>query len=381
LSARRQPKPNSDRVGRTLLALERTASTSRVLNLLAIQAESGDHPDHAAAPMFQNKVLNSALILKHRVRSDDLFMFEDVKPTATKVIIPFERSDLGLGGKSFFVGQKGWVDLLRGACNDHSGMVRDLTTLRLIDMLPSLDPFVLREHLRRNGMIVAPCYFALSPADLELMQRFVGDQIGRLIQAAYGDSGASNVQHVDRLVRALLSTEVDDRLEPLRQTLKLEGSSFREGVFSWKGFLYYKWTVATLWPQLDTVIDEILGLSVTGARDEETQAYLDAVPKRVQKAVAKDRQAIARALKVYDDAFSEMIQNSRPQAFREFLLRAPEMFAALGEKVGVVSHIASFWRYRFSNGGKATTHVEDALDIFQDFETGLGISAASDPAR
>ncbi|MDB5457849.1 MAG: hypothetical protein JWP92_3434 [Caulobacter sp.] len=377
MSARRQSKPNSDRVGRTLLALERTASTSRVLNLLAIQAESGQHPDHGVAPMFQNKVLNSALILKHRVRSDDLFMFEDVKPTATKVIIPFERSDLGLGGKSLFIGQKGWVELLRGACNDHSGMVRDLTTLRLIDMLPSLDPFVLREHLRRNGMIVAPCYFALSPADLEQMQRFVGDQIGRLIQVAYGDSSAKNAQHVDRLVRALLSTEVDDRLEPLRQTLKLEGASFREGVFSWKGFLYYKWTVATLWPQLDTVIAEILGLSVTGARDDETQAYLDSAPKRVQKAVAKDRQAIARALKVYDDAFNDMIQNSRPQAFREFLLRAPEMFAALGEKVGVVSHIASFWRYRFPLGARPTTHVEDAIDIFQDFETGLGISATS----
>ncbi|PXA89206.1 hypothetical protein DMC25_04635 [Caulobacter sp. D4A] len=376
LSARRKLSPvrKPDRLTRSLRALERTASTSRVLNLLAIAADSHKRPEYSQHPLFRNRVLNNSLIVKHRLRADDLFLFDEARPTATKIIIPFERSDLSLGGQSFFVGQRGWIDLLREACNDPTDMTRDLATLRMIDMLPSLDPFLLREHLRRHGMIVAPCYFALSPGDLEQMQGFVTVEISRLIDLAYRDSGRVNGAAAARLVEALLSTDVDERLEPLRETLVLEGESFREGVFSWKGFLYYKWMLTRLWPQLTATAGEIGQMIITGAREAETARYVDDARKRLQHGVVVERASILRTLKVYDDAFEDLIDNGKPQAFREFLLRAPEMFLSLGEKVGVISHIASFWRYRFPEGQPAIVDVEEAVDILQDFDSGLSAS-------
>ncbi|MEH0197685.1 hypothetical protein V7S57_20945 [Caulobacter sp. CCNWLY153] len=378
LSARRKLAPvrKPDRLTRSLRALERTASTSRVLNLLAIAADSSQRPEYSQHPLFRNRVLNNALIVKHRLRSDDLFLFDEARPTATKIIIPFERSDLSLGGQSFFVGQRGWIDLLREACNDPSDMTRDLATLRMIDMLPSLDPFLLREHLRRHGMIVAPCYFALSPSDLEQMQGFVAVEISRLIDLAYRDSGRVNGAAAARLVEALLSTDVDERLEPLRETLVLEGESFKEGVFSWKGFLYYKWMLTRLWPQLTATAGEIGQMVITGAREAETARYVDDARKRLQQGVVLERAAVLRTIKVYDDAFEDLIDNGKPQAFREFLLRAPDMFLSLGEKVGVISHIASFWRYRFPEGQPAIVDVEEAVDILQDFDSGLSASLA-----
>ena len=379
LSARRKPRPvnKSDRLTRSLRALDRTASTSRVLNLLAIETQSGQRPDYAEAPLFRNRVLNTALVVKHRLRADDLFLFDEVRPNATKIIIPFERSDLGLGGQSFFVGQRGWIELLREACNDHTDMARDLATLRLIDHLPSLDPFLLREHLRRHGLIVAPCYFALSSADMEHMQSFVSVQISRLINLAYRDSGRSVPgAHAARLVEALLSTDVDERLEPLRETLVMDGESFKEGVFSWKGFLYYKWMLIRLWPELNTVAGEVGRLTVTGNREAESQRYVEDTRKRLRHGIVVERKAIMRALDVYDRAFEDLIENGRPQAFREFLLRAPDMFLSLGEKVGVIAHIASFWRYRFPPGMPLVADVEEAIDILQDFDSGLSASLA-----
>lgn len=376
MSARRKLKPvrSNDRVTRSLRALERTASTSRVLNLLAIAADSQHRPEYAQHPLFKNKILNTALVVKHRLRSDDIFLFDEARPTATKIIIPFDRSDLGLGGQSFFVGQRGWADLLREACNDHSDMSRDLATLRMIDMLPSLDPFLLREHLRRHGMNIAPCYFALSHGDLEQMQGFVGYEITRLIELAYRHTGRISSAHVARLVEALLSTDVDERLEPLRETLVMEGESFKEGVFSWKGFLYYKWMLMRLWPQLSVVSDEIGQLVVNGHRDVATGRFIDESRRRLQGALAVERAAVQRSIKIYDDAFEDLIDNGKPQAFREFLLRAPDMFISLGEKVGVISHIASFWRYRFPEGRPPAAHVDEAIDIFQDFEGGLSVT-------
>lgn len=373
---RKGPLGNIDRSSRSLRALERTASTSRVLNLLAIANSHGAAEDWAEQPLFSNRVLNASILLKHRLRADETYLFDDYTTCATKIIIPFERSDLALGGQSFFVGQRGWLDLLREACADSRSLDHDVGVLRLMDRLPSLDPFLLREHLRRHGHNVAACYFAISPADLEAMHGYVSLQVEELIRLAYSNAETGSATHTASLVRALLSTEIDERLEPLRATLKLEGEDFREGVFSWKGFLYYKWMLSSLQPQLRVVSEEIGTLTVSGHRDAETKLYLDSARRRLRGAIGSQQRQIDRTLDVYVRAFSGLTRKGQPLAFRNFLLDAPRLFLSLGEKVGAVSHIASFWRYRFPAGQASTASVDEVVDIFQDFETSLGETLA-----
>jgi hypothetical protein len=60
-------------------------------------------------------------------------------------------------------------------------------------------------------------------------------------------------------------------------------------------------------------------------------------------------------------------------------LRAPSPFSALGETLGVIEHIVSFWRFRFPDAA-ACSMTPDALeDIFKDFENGLGLRSESRP--
>jgi hypothetical protein len=187
--------------------------------------------------------------------------------------------------------------------------------------------------------------------------------------------GAEMGAHTARLVGAILSSELDERLDPLRLTLMLDGDAFREGVFSWKGFLYYKWMMHDLWPQLSTVITEVGELTTSGPRDRDLSEYVARAKVRVQRAINYHRQRVVAALKVYDDAFNDLTVNGRPQAFREFLLKAPSMFMGLGENVGVVSHIASYWRYRFPVGKRLGAPLEEVASILQEFEVSLGVMA------
>ena len=213
---------------------------------------------------------------------------------------------------------------------------------------------------------------------MEQMHSFVSVQISHLINLAYRDTGrVTPGAHAARLVEALLSTHVDERLEPLRETLVMDGESFKEGVFSWKGFLYYKWMLTRLWTELETVSGEIARLTITGNRDAETQRFLDDVRKRLRQGILAERKAIMRALDVYDRAFDDLIDNGKPNAFREFLLRAPDMFLSLGEKVGAIAHIASFWRYRFPAGMPLVADIDDAIDLLQDFDASLSVSLAA----
>jgi hypothetical protein len=47
------------------------------------------------------------------------------------------------------------------------------------------------------------------------------------------------------------------------------------------------------------------------------------------------------------------------------------MFLELGEKLGAISHIVSFWRYRFPADAPTLVDAEELSAIFQDFSSGF----------
>jgi hypothetical protein len=359
-----------DRSVRSLTALA-GASTSRVLNLAAIAAANAENPEHRSAPFFTSPIMNASIILKHRVRSDESYMFADSRAVATKIIVPFDLNDLKSGGRSFFINQRGYHDGLRGIGNYGSrSMERDLEVLRIVNGLPSLDPFLLREHLRGHNIDSADCYFAISPADRQSMQDYVMLEIHRLIALATGGASGNHAQ-TTRLVEALLSSQVDEKLEPLRLTLSMDGPDFREGVFSWRGFLYYKWCMEKFWPEIVTVLRDIRAIKPTGALDHEAKAFLQSSQMGIVERVRDAGQSVQRILKVYDAAYDDLVRNQAPVTFRDFLLSAPHLFVDLGEKIGVISHIVSFWRFRFPDKASLTVDGDELSMIFQDFISGF----------
>jgi hypothetical protein len=357
------------------------ASTSRVLNLFRIGQDNEDNPEYAEKPLFLSPIINKAFLLKHRTRADETYLFASPRAVATKILIPFDSTDLRAGGRSLFVDQRGYVDTLREAGNYNSeNLERDLSVLRLLSAVPSLDPFLLREHLRNNKIDVAACYFAISEGDQERMHVFVTQEMSKLVALAGGGGGGASS---NRLVTAMLSSEVDEKLEPLRLTLNLTGNDFREGVFSWRGFLYYKWSMAKFWPDVMGVLREINSIQPMGAITPEQKVYLTEARRTIIEMVRDNGNHVNKSLAVYDSSFADLVANQAPKNFRDFLLSAPYMFLELGEKLGAISHIVSFWRYRFAVGGPRHIDAEELAAIFQDFSSGFGerLKAEASPIK
>lgn len=365
---------------RNLDNLRIAGSTSRVLNLLRLNQQHANDSEHLAKPLFHSPALRTALVVKHRLRADETFVFSRSRRSATKLILPLDATDLKLGGRSFFVRQKGYNELCSEALiSDPDLRAYDMKVLSLIDEIPSLDPFLMREHLRRNQVDVAQSYFEIAPSDLTRMSGYVGREIKKLIDLAFaGAPGAT--AYADKMVDALLANDITERLDPLRMTLRLEGENYKEGMFSWKGFLYYKWMISELSLNLRRVVKEMSELRVIGPRDPETSVYLFQSRDRITKRLSRETAAVRLALKVYDDAYRDLTDHSRPLAFREFLLKAPHMFLSLGEKVGAISHIVSFWQFRFPPGKNIELSVADALDLFADFDSNLMDDPEADAA-
>ncbi|HEY4077295.1 MAG TPA: hypothetical protein VGM26_10240 [Rhizomicrobium sp.] len=365
----------ADRSVRSLMGLS-GASSSRVLNLAAIGLAQTSNPGHHASPLFESPVINGAIILKHRLRADEADLFNPRRAIATKLIIPFERTDMKQGGQSVFIGQRGFEPLLRevGNYGDKLEIKRDMEVLRLIDQVPSLDPFLLREHLRGNGVNPDPCYFEISASDQQRMFDYAAAEVGRLTALATGlrGGGGAGSASTARMVLALLSSEVNEKLEPLRATLNLRPEEFCEGVFSWRGFIYYKWSISEFWPKLIKTLREIKTIHPSGKVSAAEAAFMTSAKQMIISGARDNSNAVRTVIHKYDDAYAGMIDRRDPRLFREFLLAAPAMFLEIGGKMGAMAHVTSFWSYRFPSGAIKHADAEELMAIFQDFTKSFG---------
>ncbi|WP_293904710.1 hypothetical protein [Phenylobacterium sp.] len=360
----------NDRTVRSLVALEKSASTARVLNLVATHRKLAQDDTLAEKPFFQNKLLNHGIILKHRVRPHERELFSQPRATVTKIMAPIDGADLRYGARFLMMGQR---DFDQAAEQMFGHMLApgqpDREILDLIDELPSFDPFLLREHLKRNGFEPARAYFAITDADILRMQAFVREEVMALVKLSSGESGGT--QAASKLVEKLLSNTVDNSFGPLKETLRLSDKDYQDGVFCWRGFLYYKWVLSELTPLLGDVLVELARIHPRGPQTPDTARYLPAGRARIEGLVTKAMEGVNTMITVYDKAYRSLTQDGQPVAFRDFLLSAPEMFMSLGEQTGAVQHILSFWRYRFPLNRPALATPEELMDIFLDFEDGL----------
>jgi hypothetical protein len=355
-----------------------------VLNLLRVYRRRKHDPAYSEKPFFQHQTLNRALVLKHRLRRNERELFFDGRRTATKVIIPIDGEDLKLGGRFVFVGQINYDGMMADFLGDNWLVDRgDHDLLNIIDGLPSLDPFLLREQLKRHNLEPARCYFEISDADMSRMFNFVGGEVQKLIDLCYqgappsAEEAAEGERRGSRLVQKILSNAVDAETEPLRLTLRLERREYQEGVFCWKGFLYYKWTLSESLPDVSRVADAIAKVRPRGGCDTETLVHIDKSRTALRASILGALEAARKSLRYYDAAFESLI-DGKPQAFREFLLSAPAMFCDLGERLGAVSHIVSFWKFRFPQGKLPVVTGPELVDILADFEESLAFNEVAE---
>ena len=349
------------------------------MNLYDIWKRHGGEEGYRARPFFNSPPLNHSIVVKHRLRGHERDDFDDGRVAATKVILPIDLTDLRAGARSFFVGQRGYRDVMdelvavNGVIDPH-----DSNLLELLEGLPSLDPFLMRERMKGANFHPDRCYFDLTDADSTRMFHFVRQEVAPLIGISFDNMDAKLNENTAKLANKILANASDDELRPLRQGMGMGKPEFEEGIFCWKGFIYYKWTLTELLPKVRPTITEIAAISPAGQTDDDDKAYILAARERLVRGVAKACETVRMTLKVYDDSYADLTRNGRPQSFREFLLSAPNLFYELGERLGAIHHIVSFWRFRFPNGGLKRIGAEELVDLLADFETSLNFDLDED---
>lgn len=360
-------------MARSLALLKSSASTSRVLNLHWTHEHYRGEPDLRARPFFLSQRLNECFIIKHPLRPTERRDLQLKQANGTKIVLPFATTDLKAGGYSAFLEQRGFENSLRELLDVAIGapnFVRDCDVLKELARLPSLDPYLMRERFKRLGYTISPLYFEVSEADLGQLRQAVAADISQLVHLAYGSDGDEAKVLAAKLAHLLLTDDTSAALIPLRDTLQLSPEQHDAAMFGWKGFLYYKWLVGSIRRSFRPVIEEILSARIARAEASEL-LQLGRIRGRVATRFTQRIQEIETALKSYDDAYALLVSAGKPSAFRQFLLKAPQMFLDTGAPLAAVNHITKFWRYRYPEGPLAPLELEEAFDLFGEFETSL----------
>lgn len=330
--------------------------------------------------MFRSRALNQAIILKHRLRPHERELFTTSRTTATKVIIPLDRSDLRAGGQSFFIGEERAGHILETHFSDNSRLTsQDQTLLEIFDDIPSMDPFLLRETLARNGYLPALEYFNISEADLIRMREFVESEMAGLtnLVAANDGRGASD------FTQKLLAETPDESFAPLRDALRMDAGQYRDGIFAWRGLLYYKWICSSTLRESSKTCVEISNFMPAPPRNFENAEYIREAKNRINTSISRAVAYIVQSLSDYDSSYNMFLAEERPSEFRDFLLNAPATFVGLGEVIGSLQHINSFWAFRMGALNRGRTTEADFVDMLIDFLSSLAFEPddmASAPA-
>lgn len=360
---------DNDRSIRRLTNLSKSSSTARVLNLYDVHRRHCDFPGIVKSPFFKNRLLNRAIILKHKLRGNEIELFDAQVGSATKVLLPIDAADLRSGAHYFFVGQRDFTavtDEVFGA--ELRPGARDRIVLDQLNELPSLDPFLLREYLRRSNIEPAREYFNISESDILNMQKFIQTDVQALVSMSGGDQRG---MPANRLVEKLLSSRPEADFGPLREVLRLEDREFLDGIFAWRGFLYYKWVLSDAMAKVDQTVRSLATAQPRGIRDAESAEYIPHARARIIAAIGRSVQSVQDMLGEYDKAYDAMTQDGKPAAFRDFLIVSPQMFMNLGRQLGAIQHIVSFWSYRFTRNKTVAVSYTELMDILMDFEDSL----------
>ena len=220
----------------------------------------------------------------------------------------------------------------------------DRRVLDILDKLPSLDPFLTREKLKVSGFTPARCYFDLTDADAKAMFDIVREELRPLIGLSFDDLDARIDERTSKLAEKILENAAASEIEPLRLGLGMSHKEFTEGIFCWKGFIYYKWRLNDVLGKIDAVELEISRIKTSDPVNIDQKLYIDGARERLGKSINQACRTVKSTLNIYDAAYRDLTVNGNPMAFKEFLLKAPVMFYELGERLGAVDHIVSFYK-------------------------------------
>jgi hypothetical protein len=324
-------------------------------------------------PLFRHRGLNRCFLIKHNLRRGERAIVRSGRNIVTKLVLPIDPRDPSAGAFWTFLEAPNlykWMEeaLGRDKALEDDEFEADVRTLQKLRSAPAFDPFLLEALFPDRKL--DPRYFTLAKADETEFRKFAARHMGDISRKALGQGGTG--KKPERLAAILFGKASPAAKEDLRAALRMNPDDFQTGVYGWKGLLYYLWRMNAITDQLARFLRDLARLEQDDARAPFRP--LSSPISRVRRSVRLRWEDLKAGQENYLRVVSAFLDEGDPIAMRMLLIKAPSLFARLGDDVGALTHLTTyweFWRQRSTEGiirhEAATTLLPDlAGDIARD---------------
>lgn len=337
-------------------------------------AGPGAKPPAEAPPLlFETRSLNYSIFIKEPARGNQPGTFAPApgKTLRTRIYFPYNRDRPGEGGVSIDSRDPRLDEALQGVAGldkkarpetyDH-----DKKIIRILDELPSLDPFLLKDRFRQATLEVPAAYLHIQPAEWEAIRTFVHDQFMIVAHVIFPGQDEQMAEKAEQLTQQLWDLRDLDHLAALTKVFGLDPQRTEEIFYSWKGVIYYDYDYDRLKPKISalfTWFDQ--GSAPKDFCKPEVERELGrrrtAIKNFIKSAVGETEKHISAYHRCFDLFFRE---RKTASDFVHFLQSAPRNFYSLGEAISKLSHSIVLWDRGTQNFPGRLLPSDSLLELF-----------------
>ncbi|MGB9152916.1 MAG: hypothetical protein WCD70_07495 [Alphaproteobacteria bacterium] len=297
-----------------------------------------------ASTFFRCKPLNNMVLIK----DTDPQASSTATSIGTKLYLPFNENDIYEGGRTVFVHDKGVEKSLLSSFGEGALpkeiFAQDMRVLRILDRLPSLDPFLLKDVFINEKIEMNPAYFEVGKELWDQIELYILQGFEPLAKAAFPDAVSSD-EVARKLIEKIWEGRDMEALQPLIAAFRLPPGREMEAFAAWKGVIYYGFQQQQSVPLLAEMMTwlkefKIPAAALTGAERADFKTIFDAAKAQVEK----EWQAATRVLQEYQASYDKMFKLRTGSAdFVQFLQNSSKAYWTLGNSLGKVGHAIYCW--------------------------------------
>lgn len=325
-----------------------------------------------AERLFQNEELNHTIIFKQPSfgrsqkfgdgprRKDGFADRGDAnRPIQTAIFVPKIHDEPHRGGYAIFMGQPKYAELMKHHCgvnvDDNEAHKQDLALLRILQDVPSFDPFLLKSVLHDKKTTVNDHYLNVVKEEEAEVRHVIELRVRPIVERAYSGLPPTEAERrTQSFIDGIWDPDSSDATAFIA-AFKIEADAIPDVFGAWKGISYYQYQLQTIRPRIAELMaylqsDDSIPIDmrklVTGDRDGILMFRKD-ILQRLRNAY-KNTQGI---LQECDHAYDSLIKDGDPAPFRNFLQTAVDKYWSLGACNCSLVLVTDVW-YRFSHRGR-----------------------------
>lgn len=306
---------------------------------------TAQHPENTPA-FFRTKALNNIVVIKDTVPESERRLLGS--SVGTKLYFPFNEQDIYEGGRTIFLHGKGIDRAIEDYCGEGAitkeSLAADLAILNVLNQLPSLDPFLMKDAFLRAGIDIHEAYFEVSAALWEEIENYMLQKFEPLIMAAFPNAKSSD-EIARQLIDKIWEGKDIEALMPLITAFRIPKERALEIFSAWKGIVYYSYQFGRDQNSFFDLIkwvgeNSAPAVGVPAAEMKELEKLFTLTRTKLRQ----EWKTVDEIIKNYQESYDKMFKEQSSSAgFLSFLQNSDKTYWEVGNALGKINHAIYCW--------------------------------------